>query len=98
LGGFGNSATAFSPIRIGESGRLAHPAERYPSDGTSALVKKQKSIQSAQIASHRDSPSCAVRITVQLSQPPGGTNRIAAMPMEGVIERLKVDIQNSKCG
>jgi len=67
-----------------------------PNDSmTITFDKEAKAIRSIQIASYLDSPSDAVKMTVQFATLSDGVNHVAGMTLEGVSKRLKVDVQNS---
>jgi len=67
-----------------------------PNDSmTITLDKEAKAIKSVQIASYMDSPSDAVKMTVQFATLPDGVNHVSGMTLEGVSKQLKVDVQNS---
>ena len=67
-----------------------------PNDSmTISFDKVAKAIQSVQIASYMDSPSDAVKITVQFAKLTDGTNHVSSMTVEGVSKQLKVAVENS---
>jgi 23S rRNA pseudoU1915 N3-methylase RlmH len=67
-----------------------------PNDSmTIVFDKAAKAIQSVQIASYMDAPSDAVKIAVQFTKLPDGTNHIANMTLDGVSKQLQIAVDNS---
>ncbi len=62
---------------------------------TFTFDKEAKAMQGVQISSYMDAPSDAVKIAVQFSKLPDGTNHVSTMKVDGVSKQLTVDIQNS---
>jgi hypothetical protein len=62
---------------------------------TITFDRQAKAIQSIQIASYMDQPSDAVKISLEFSKLPDGTNHVSAMNIDGVSKQLGVAVQNS---
>ncbi len=62
---------------------------------TLVFDKAQKQLLRVQIASYMDDPKDAMKLTVQFSRLPDGTNHISNMVIDGVSKQLNIAIQNS---
>ena len=76
--------------------RIAITNYLKPNDSVTMVFDRQaKAIQSIQIASYMDQPSDAVKISLEFSKLPDGTNHVSAMNIDGVSKQLGVAVQNS---
>ncbi len=62
---------------------------------TLVFDKTQKELLQVQIASYMDDPKDAMKVTVQFSRLPDGTNHISNMVIDGVSKQLNIAVQNS---
>jgi hypothetical protein len=62
---------------------------------TIAFNKNEKAIQNVQIASYLNDPKDAVRIMIQFTKLPDGTNHVASMVLDGESKQLNIAVQNS---
>jgi hypothetical protein len=67
-----------------------------PNDSVNIVFNQQaKAIQSMEIASYLDDPKDAVKISIQFSQLPDGTNHVASTQINGESKKLTVATVNS---
>jgi 23S rRNA pseudoU1915 N3-methylase RlmH len=67
-----------------------------PNDSVTIIFDRQaKAIQSIQIASYMDQPSDEVKISLEFSKLPDGTNHVSGMNIDGASKQLGVAVQNS---
>jgi hypothetical protein len=57
--------------------------------------KAQKQLLSIQIASYMDDPKDAMKLTVEFSRLPDGTNHVSGLVVDGASKQLNVATQNS---
>ncbi len=72
--------------------------KNYVKPGDSMTIvydKAQKQIVSIQIASYMNEPSDAMKLSVQFSKLPDGTNHVSGMVIDGVSKQLNIATQNS---
>jgi len=63
---------------------------------TLVFDKTQKELLRIQIASYMDDPKDAMKLTVQFSRLPDGTNHVSSLMIDGVSKQLSIAIQNAK--
>lgn len=64
---------------------------------TLVFDRQKKQLLSIAIASYLDDPSDAVKLNVQFSSLPDGTNHISTLVIDGVSKQLSVTLTNTNC-
>lgn len=86
------------PAGVPDELRLVITNYLKPQDSMTLVFDRQKKqLLSIAIASYLDDPSDAVKLNVQFSSLPDGTNHISTLVIDGVSKQLSVTLTNTNC-